>query len=76
MLTRFADGLASLLAALVALLVTLPPAWFTHMAIRGGLAPVWAYVPAGTLAALGCILIFAFARKALRGIAPSRDRPR
>lgn len=73
---RLADGAASLLAAVVALGVTLPPAWFTHVAVHGGLAPVWAYAPAGLLAVLGLILGVAFARKALRGIAPSRDRRR
>ena len=50
MLTRFTDGFASLLAALVVLGVTLPPASFTHVAVQGALAPVWAYGPAGVLA--------------------------
>lgn len=75
-MTFLADGAASLLAALVALAVTLPPAWFTHLAVQGGLAPLWAYAPAGLLAILGLVLGAAFARKAARGIAPSRDRRR
>lgn len=73
---RLADGTASLIAMLVALAATLPPAWFTLVAVRGGLAPAWAYGPAAVLAGLGLVLAIAFARKAARGIAPSRDRPR
>jgi len=73
---RLADGAASLLAAVIALAVSLPPAWFTHIAVRAGIAPAWAWGPAGLLALLGLILGLAFARKGFRGIAPSRDRQR
>lgn len=76
MFARLADGLASALAALVSAAVTLPPAWFTHLAVRADLARPWAYGPAGLLAVLGLVLTLAFARKAARGIAPSRDRAR
>ena len=76
MLARLADGVASLLAALVAAALTLPCVWFSHLAIRDGLAPVWGYGPAGLLALVGVILTAAFLRKAWRGIAPSRDRAR
>lgn len=75
-MTRIADGFASGLAALLALVVTMPPAWFSVVAVRGGLAPGWAYGPAAVLAGLGLVLGLAFARKAARGIAPSRDRRR
>lgn len=75
-MTRILDGLASLAAALVALAVTLPCAWFTIAAARAGTAPVWTWAPALLLAALGLVLGVAFLRKALRGIAPSRDRVR
>jgi hypothetical protein len=73
---RLADGFASLIAALVAVAITLPPAWFTHRAVQAAAAPGWAYVPAVGLAAVGLILGLAFGRKAARGVAPSRDRPR
>jgi len=73
---RIVDGMASMLAALASAALTLPPAWFTHLAVRGGLAPVWAYAPAVLLAGVGLVLTAAFGRKALRGIAPSRDRAR
>jgi hypothetical protein len=76
MFARIADGLASLLAALAAAGLTLPPAWFTWSAIAGGLAPTWAYAPAVLLALAGAVLTFAFLRKGLSGIAPSRDRAR
>jgi len=52
------------------------PAWFTHVAVRGGLAPLWAYVFVALLAAVGLILGAAFGRKARNGVAPSRDRRR
>jgi len=73
---RLADGVASLVAAVAALAVTLPPVWFTHVAIRADLAPVWAYVPAGLLAVVGIIMGAAFVRKASNGIAPSQDHRR
>jgi hypothetical protein len=76
MFARIADGLASLVAALAAAGLTLPPSWFTHRAVQADAAPVWAYVPAGFLALAGAILTFAFLRKALNGIAPGRDRAR
>lgn len=75
-MTRILDGLASLAAALVALAVTLPCAWFTVASARAGTAPLWAWASALLLAALGLVLGVAFLRKALRGIAPSRDRVR
>jgi hypothetical protein len=75
-MTRILDGLASLAAALIALVVTLPCAWFTIASARAGTAPVWAWAPAVVLALLGLVLGVAFLRKALRGIAPSRDKRR
>ena len=75
-MTVFLDRVASLFAAIFTLLVCGLPAWFTHLAIRGGLAPTWAYVSVAALAGIGLILGFAFARKAARGIAPSRQRRR
>ena len=73
---RFADGVASLAAAIAALGLTMPPVWFTHLAIRADLAPVWGYVPAGLLAVVGIIMGAAFVRKASNGIAPSQDHRR
>jgi hypothetical protein len=70
------DRLASMLAAVFTVAICAGPAWFTHVAIAGGLAPTWAYAFVVGLACIGGILGFAFFRKALRGIAPSRQRRR
>jgi protein-S-isoprenylcysteine O-methyltransferase Ste14 len=76
MLARITDGLASLVAALVAAGLTLPCTWFTHRAVQAQVAPIWAYGPAVLLAVVGLVLTVAFLRKAGAGIAPSRDRAR
>ena len=70
------DAAASWFAALFTLTVSGVPAWFSHIAIREGFVPVWGYAIVGCLAGIGLILSFAFARKATRGIAPSRQRRR
>ena len=70
------DGAASILAAFFTAAICGLPAWFTVLAVRGGLAPVWAYAVAGLLAAIGAILTLAFLRKGLGGIAPTRQRRR
>jgi len=73
---RFLDGAASIAAALFTLAVCGLPAWFTVSAVRGGVAPTWAYGAAGLLAVIGAILTLAFLRKGLAGIAPTRARRR
>ena len=70
------DGAASIGAALVTIGVCGVPAWFTVQAVRADIAPVWAYGAAGVLAAIGIILTLAFGRKAMAGIAPTRQRRR
>ncbi|MEM9787605.1 MAG: hypothetical protein AAF801_13970 [Pseudomonadota bacterium] len=70
------DGVASFGAALVTCAVCGVPAWFTIVAVRYGFAPVWAYGAAGLLAVIGVILTFAFLRKGLAGVAPTRQRRR
>ena len=70
------DRFASIFAALVTLAVCAGPAWFSHVAIQGGLIPVWGYAFVAALAGIGLILTFAFFRKAARGIAPTRQRRR
>lgn len=70
------DGLMSLLAAALTGVLTLGPAWFTHLAVGAGVAPAWAYaVIAGTVA-VGLLMITSFLKKAARGIAPLRERRR
>lgn len=77
---RLGDGLASLAAALAALLVCGLPGAIAALALGGATIPAWARSPgwiATILLMLAClILTAAFLRKAVRGIAPSRDRAR
>ena len=75
-MTIFLDRLASIFAALFTLAVCGVPAWYTHIAIKFYLAPTWIYVAVAGLAGIGLILAYAFLRKAVRGIAPSRQRVR
>lgn len=70
------EGAASVLAAFFTAGVCGLPAWFTIVAVRGGLAPTWAYAAAGLLGAIGVILTLAFLRKGLGGVAPTRQRKR
>ena len=68
------DGAASIAAALFTCAVCGLPAWFTVVAVQTGAAPVWAYGAAAALVVSGAILTFAFVRKGLAGIAPTRAR--
>jgi len=70
------DGAASFGAALVTCAVCGLPAWFTVAAVRAEIAPVWAYAAAGALGIIGAMLTFAFMRKGLAGVAPTRQRRR
>jgi hypothetical protein len=70
------DGAASIFAALVTTGVCGVPAWYSVQAVRVGLAPQWVYGAAGALALIGAILAFAFLRKAIGGVAPTRLRRR
>lgn len=73
---NFLDGAASFGAALVTSAVCGLPAWFTVVAVRADIAPVWAYGSAGVLAVIGVILTLAFVRKGIAGVAPTRQRRR
>ena len=70
------DGAASIGAALITLAVCGLPAWFTFVAIRAEIAPVWAYAAAGGLGIIGLIWTLAFLRKGFAGVAPTRQRRR
>ena len=72
----FLDGLASFLAALATIAICGLPSWFTYKAIDANVAPWWAWFAVGALAAVGILLTFAFLRKAVSGVAPSRERKR
>ena len=75
-LIHIADGAASAVAAVAAVAICGVPSWFTFWAIRGGIAPTWAYAFVAILTAIGLILGVAFARKAAAGIGPAADRRR
>ncbi len=70
------DGAASALAALATLVICGLPCWFTYLAIEAGVAPTWAWGAILALGGIGLLMTAAFVRKALAGIAPSRDRRR
>ena len=73
---NFLDRAASFGAALFTFAVCGVPAWFTFVAVRAGLAPVWGYGFVAALAVIGLILTFAFVRKGMAGVAPTRQRRR
>ena len=73
---RFWDGLMSFLAAVLALAVSLVPAWFAHLAIDAGIAPKWGYAFVALLIIIALLAAFEFFRKARRGVSPSRLRAR
>ncbi len=73
---NFLDGAASICAALFTSGVCGVPVWFTFVAVRAGLAPVWVYGFVAALGVIGLILTLAFLRKGMRGIAPTRQRQR
>ena len=75
-LQNILDGAASFGAALITLAACGIPVWYTVKAIRADLASVWVYGPTAVLGIIGIILVLAFGRKGLAGIAPTRQRRR
>ncbi|MXQ07767.1 hypothetical protein GQ651_07900 [Alphaproteobacteria bacterium GH1-50] len=73
---RAADGFLSLIAALVALSVVGLPIWAAVTALLSDLVPVWVWGPVVLLGGMGGIIAASFARKAVRGVHPMRDRRR
>ncbi|KIN72994.1 hypothetical protein [Sulfitobacter guttiformis] len=70
------DGLLSLGAFILTLVVFGAPAWATFTAVTGGLVTAWVYVPLVGMLYVGLNLAIALLRKALDGVAPLRDRKR
>jgi len=70
------DGFLSALAAIATAVVCGLPGWAAFEALEAGLVPTWVYGPLIGLGFIGLLLTFAFARKAMKGIAPSRARRR
>ena len=70
------DGFLSLLAAIATIALCGVPVWFTYRAIDFGIAPTWAWGAVIGLGFVGILMTVSFLRKAMGGIAPSRDRRR
>ena len=70
------DGLLSLLMAIVILVISFLPCWFTYLAFDAGAAPSWRWVFVAALCGLGLFLTLVFLRKAVHDIAPSRKKRR
>lgn len=70
------DGLLSLAASVLSLVIFAVPVWATHLAIASGIVPSWAYVALVGLVYIGGNLTIAFLRKALDGVGPLNDRRR
>ena len=70
------DSFLSLIAAILSAAVSFLPAWYAHMAIDSGLAPIWVYLAIAGLIFTGCVVTFAFLRKVKDGVSPFRERKR
>lgn len=70
------DGLLSLGAFLLSLVVFGGPAWATYMAVSGRLVTPWVYVALAGMLYVGFNLAVAFLRRALDGISLLRERKR
>lgn len=70
------DGLLSLGAFVLTLVIFGVPVWASHLAIGAGLIPAWTYVALVGLVYVGGNLAIAFLRKALDGVSPLRERRR
>lgn len=70
------DGAASFLAAIVTFAICFFPCWFTYLAVESGVAPSWGWLVIAVLCVIGLIPTVAFLRKAVLGIAPTRERRR
>ena len=73
---RLWDGFLSAVCALVTVIVIGLPLWAAYRAVSALLVPLWFWVPMVLLALVGIVLIYAFLRKAARGVHPLRERRR
>ena len=73
---RIWDGFLSGLCALITLAVIGVPLWGAVRAVRAELVPAWSWAAIVALGLIGLVMLYAFARKALRGVHPLRDRRR
>lgn len=73
---RLWDGLLSVLAAILSAVIVGVPLWGSYLSIQSDALPLWAAVPMAGLGIVGLIMVFAFLRKAGRGVHPLRERRR
>ena len=70
------DGVLSLGAFVLTLVVFGAPAWATYVAVASGAISAWIYVPTVGMLYVRLNLAIAFLRKALDGVVPLRTRRR
>ncbi len=73
---RLWDGFLSVLAAIVTVAIVGIPLWGSYLSIQADRIPLWAMAPMVGLGLVGAIMVFAFLRKAARGVHPLRERRR
>lgn len=73
---RVWDGFLSAICAVITLALIGTPLWAAVSAVRASLVPAWVWAPIVLMAFVGVVMIAAFARKAVRGIDPLRERRR
>lgn len=73
---RVWDGFLSGLCALITIGVIGVPLWGAVTAVRAGLVPGWSWAGIVALGLVGAVMLYAFLRKAARGVHPLRDRRR
>ncbi len=73
---RVWDGFLSGLCAAITGAVIGLPLWAAFQAVQSGMVAVWFWVPMTGLGLIGLVMLFAFLRKAGRGVHPLRDRRR
>lgn len=73
---RVWDGFLSGFCGVITLAVIGVPIWGAVTAVRADLIPTWAWAAIVGLGAVGVVMVYAFFRKAARGVHPLRDRRR
>ena len=73
---RIWDGFLSGLCALITLAIIGVPLWGAYNAVTAGLVPIWSWAAIVMLGFVGLVMVYAFVRKAGRGVHPLRDRRR
>lgn len=73
---RVWDGFLSGLCALITVAVIGIPIWGAVRAVQALLIPVWSWAAIVALGLIGAVMLYAFLRKAARGVHPLRDRRR